>query len=548
LNANVEQRTFGDRVVGDCLAHAKNVEDHRPTLRPYDAWGGRVDEIQTHPSWTALHDIAAAEGLIAIPYEMRHGAASRVHQMSKLYLFNASSGLYSCPLAMTDGAAKFLQVYQRQHQQRASSSSSSPPPLPHLTQAYDHLTSRIPREFWTSGQWMTEKNGGSDVAAGCTTIARRQPDGTYRLYGFKWFTSATDSDMAITLARIVDDADGTVGAGSAGLSCFFLHVRDPRTRALNRIAIARLKDKLGTKQLPTAELELQGSEATLVSAPGRGVAAISTMVNITRLWNAVSSVANARRMLALCRDYAHRRTVFGSALASNPLHLETLANMEVANRASLLFVLDAAAMLGRIEHAEAAQAVASAPLSSSPPSAATSASTSTAGTALTVAEENALLRLMTPALKLYTAKEAVRVVTEGVESFGGAGYVEDTRLPVILRDTHGAMRFTDYADVLFLTIIPSTVPRLLKLALTVTSLSPSSPLEQCCPFGRAPPTFLRMMCCACCTAPRVAPCSRSPSPLRRASPLACRRPPRLSGCTRRCRARLPTAPPRFARR
>jgi alkylation response protein AidB-like acyl-CoA dehydrogenase len=442
-----EQRSFGDRVVGDCLAHAKNVEDHRPTLRPYDAWGGRVDEIQTHPSWTALHDIAAAEGLIAIPYEMRHGAASRVHQMSKLYLFNASSGLYSCPLAMTDGAAKFLQVHQRQHQQQRASSSSTLPPSsssspslspPQLTQAYDHLTSRIPREFWTSGQWMTEKNGGSDVAAGCTTIARRQPDGTYRLFGFKWFTSATDSDMAITLARIVDDADGTVGAGSAGLSCFFLHVRDPRTRALNRIAIARLKDKLGTKQLPTAELELQGSEATLVSAPGRGVAAISTMVNVTRLWNAVSSAANARRMLALCRDYAHRRTVFGSALAANPLHLETLANMEVANRASLLFVLDAAAMLGRIEHAEAAQASSKSSSSATASAATSSAATSSAGAALSVAEENALLRLLTPALKLYTAKEAVRVVTEGVESFGGAGYVEDTRLPVILRDTHGA--------------------------------------------------------------------------------------------------------------
>jgi hypothetical protein len=290
-------RRFGARVVHDVLQHGKNVEDNRPRLKSFDAWGNRVDEIEVHPSWTSLHDIASAEGLIALPYERRTGAASRLHQMAKLYLFNPSSGMYSCPLAMTDGAAKFLQVHflfklisilmkiltncystcnRTQIYQRRHGATTRP----ELSSAFCHLTSRIPAEFWTSGQWMTEKNGGSDVAAGCTTVAKKQSDGTYRLYGFKWFTSATDSNMAITLARIVDDRDGTVGVGSVGLSCFFLHVRHPNTRQLNHISIARLKDKLGTKQLPTAELELQGSIATLVSEPGRGVAAISTMVNV----------------------------------------------------------------------------------------------------------------------------------------------------------------------------------------------------------------------------------------------------------------------------
>lgn len=233
----------------------------------------RIRQLQ---SWTALHDVSAVEGLVAIPYERRTGASSRLHQMAKLYLFNASSGLYSCPLAMTDGAAKFLQVRCRQ----ASTAAGAMPPPAELTAAFAHLTSRIPQQFWTSGQWMTEKDGGSDVASGCTTTATQNADGTYSLHGFKWFTSATDSNMAITLARIVDARDGSVGAGSGGLSCFFLHVRDPQTCELNRIAIARLKEKLGTKQLPTAELELQGSIAMLVSPPGRGVAAISTMVNV----------------------------------------------------------------------------------------------------------------------------------------------------------------------------------------------------------------------------------------------------------------------------
>ncbi|XP_030225788.1 acyl-CoA dehydrogenase family member 11-like isoform X2 [Gadus morhua] len=108
--------------------------------------------------------------------------------MSKLFLYSPSSGLFTCPLAMTDGAAKVIQ-------------SLGVPPA--VDSAYRRLTSRDPERFWTSGQWMTERRGGSDVAAGTETLAEPQPDGSYRLHGFKWFTSATDTDMTLPLGRVV---------------------------------------------------------------------------------------------------------------------------------------------------------------------------------------------------------------------------------------------------------------------------------------------------------------------------------------------------------
>lgn len=250
---------------------------------------------------------------------------------------------------------------------------------------------------------MTERGGGSDVGDGTRTIARLQPDGSYKLYGFKWFTSATDAEMTITLARI-EDENGRTTPGSRGLTCFFLRVKQD-DGTLNNIHIQKLKNKLGTKQLPTAELELAGSVAYRLSDPGRGVSLITTLVNVTRVYNAFASCGFMRRMMSLARDYAHRRTVFGKTLAENPMHLETLSEMEVQYRAATCFTFDVAERLGRSEI----------------PSAST-------------AEDQSMIRLLTPLVKLYTGKQAMALSSEGVEGFGGQGYIEDSKLPRILRD------------------------------------------------------------------------------------------------------------------
>ena len=173
---------------------------NEPKLVQWDAWGHRVDRIEVSPLWREAAVIAAEQGVVATAYEKKHGALSRLHQMSLLYLFNPSTDVYSCPLAMTDGAAKTL----LSHGNKAL-----------IERAVPRLLHRDPKQAWTSGQWMTERTGGSDVGIS-ETVARQTPEG-WRLFGTKWFTSATTSQMALTLGRPEGNPEG-----GRGLALFYL--------------------------------------------------------------------------------------------------------------------------------------------------------------------------------------------------------------------------------------------------------------------------------------------------------------------------------------
>jgi alkylation response protein AidB-like acyl-CoA dehydrogenase len=395
-----ELRRLGARVAGDILALGEAAEAEPPRHVPYDPWGRRIDRIETSAAWRELDRVSAEEGLVAIGYERAHGSLSRVNQFARLYLFSPSSATYSCPLAMSDGAARCLEVYGQGERLHA---------------AYQHLISRDPSHFWTSGQWMTERTGGSNVS-GTSTVARREGGG-FRLYGTKWFTSATTSQMAMTLARIEGAAEG-----SRGLGLFYLELRD-EDGSLRGIRVLRLKDKLGTRALPTAELSLEGAPAWLVGEEGRGVRTIATLFNITRIYNACASVAGMRRAIALARDYAVRRVAFGRPLSEHPLHLETLAEMQVELEAAFHIVFRAVELMGRVECGEASE------------------------------RDAAILRVLTPIVKLYTAKQAIAVASEALEAFGGAGYIEDTGLPRLLRDAQVLSIWEGTTNVLSLDVL-----------------------------------------------------------------------------------------------
>src|SRR5918993_5658737 len=148
---------------------------NEPTLTQWDAWGNRIDRIELTPLWREAERIAAEHGVVAAAYEQKHGSFSRVHQCALAYLFTPSTDIYSCPLAMTDGAARTL----LDSGNRAL-----------VERAVPRLTPRDPAEVWTSGQWMTEITGGSDVGLTETT-ARRDGGGQWRLYGRKWVPPAT---------------------------------------------------------------------------------------------------------------------------------------------------------------------------------------------------------------------------------------------------------------------------------------------------------------------------------------------------------------------
>jgi acyl-CoA dehydrogenase len=230
------------------------------------------------------------------------------------------------------------------------------------------------------------------------TVARQDADGTWRLHGRKWFTSAAASQMTLTLAR----PEGNP-AGGHGLAIFYLETRDADGR-LKNIQIHRLKDKLGTRALPTAELTLDGAPAELVKGTTDGIRNITPMLNITRTWNAVMSAGGMRRGIALARDYARRRRAFGASLAEKPLHVDTLAGLQAEFEAAFHLTFFVVELLGKRETDEMND------------------------------EERALLRVLTPVMKLLTGKQAVAVASEVLECFGGAGYVEDTGLPRLLRD------------------------------------------------------------------------------------------------------------------
>jgi alkylation response protein AidB-like acyl-CoA dehydrogenase len=377
-----ELNELGELAGGDL--HRASIEQRldEPRLDQWDAWGRRVDHIELSPLWKRAARITAEKGIIATAYERKDGAHSRVHQFAKVYLIDSAWHVYSCPLAMTDGAARTLIASKNQAL---------------IDRAVPRLTSRDPDQAWTSGQWMTERTGGSDVAI-CETVARVSSGDEWRLHGTKWFSSATTSQMALTLGR----PEGNPPGGS-GLALFYLEVRRP-DGSMNSILVNRLKEKLGTRMVPTAELTLDGAIAVPVIGLNGGIKNITPMLSITRTWNAIGAIAGMRHGLALAKDYAKRRVAFGAPLSDKPLHVDTLAALEAEYEGAFLLTFRAVELLGKDEAGELGE------------------------------HEAALLRLLTPIVKLTTAKQAVALASEVLESFGGAGYIEDTGLPRLLRD------------------------------------------------------------------------------------------------------------------
>lgn len=259
--------------------------------------------------------------MVAVNYDSDYGSYSRLVQFIRCHLWEGSCANTLCPAAMQDGAARLLQ----RHLSRKT--GLSPTERRVFQNAYDHLTSRDPAKAWTSGQWMTERTGGSDVSQ-TETMAKydpypessptpladmheKTPLGPWSVSGFKWFSSATDSQMTILLAKTDP---------SKGVSAFFAPVRrhspsllsPDGTRGgseLNGVTIQRLKHKLGTQSLPTAELELKNMRAWLIGEEGRGIHEISTILTITRVHTAVSSVGYAGRSLAIARGFTAVREV-----------------------------------------------------------------------------------------------------------------------------------------------------------------------------------------------------------------------------------------------
>lgn len=417
----------------EVLAHATDAEVNQPVLRPLTTFGqeNKNDPLWTTAGWRKLKDIGYEEGIVAVAYEKSNVMLNRrIHQFVNVYLWTTSGGMTGCPQSMTDGAASLMSRHL------GDPDGDQPGRGKIFEEVYRRLTSRDPKLAWTSGQFMTERIGGSDVS-GTETVARRlspdelnqakkerihytdavgMPLGPWNIDGFKWFSSATDSEMAVLLAR----------TAKGGLSAFYIPMRR-RTRSknafhnrayedaaasteLNGIRIQRLKNKLGTKSLPTAELELKGARGWLIGTEGQGVKEISAILNITRLHTAMSSAASWARGLAVCRAYSKVRTVRGGLLADNALHTRWMADETVKFWAGAHFAFLGAALQGALEQ-DWGNMVRSTRASKLIPQ-------DKAWTAN-------LLRLLLPVMKAQVSVASVHGLRNCLECLGGVGYCEN---------------------------------------------------------------------------------------------------------------------------
>ncbi|MPZ28784.1 MAG: acyl-CoA dehydrogenase [Micromonosporaceae bacterium] len=374
-------------VAGPLREAHRQAEANPPRLRRYDPWGERVDRVETPAGWQTHRAAAARHALVALPYlpgaRAQWGARARVVQHALLHLYAPESATYSCPVAMSDAAAALL---------------CHPEVDPPVREAWlPRLVSTDPATVLTSGQWMTETAGGSDLA-GAATTARPAGD-RWRLTGDKWFCSAIDADVAVALAR-PDGADG----GSRTLAPFLVPRYAEDGGTATGIRIHRLKDKLGTRALPTAEVSLAGAYGQPLGDPHRaGLVRMMALVRVARLHNAAAAAAGMRRGLAYAHAFATARRVAGGRLVASPLHRATLATLGVDAAGAFALAGHGFALLGRVEVDQ-------------DPAAATE------------------LRIVAPLAKLATARLAVAAAAEHLECFGGAGYVEDTGIPRLLRD------------------------------------------------------------------------------------------------------------------
>lgn len=356
-----------------------------PVIRTHDRWGDRLDEVAHHPAYGKLADWAYGElGLVAIAYDPaqreRFGGQPRTVAFAGGASFAMSEqGLY-CPLCMTDGAARVL-----------INASDAP-----RWQGYvSRLISRD-SDRWSGAMFLTERQGGSDVGA---NVCEAVPEGpVWRLHGEKWFCSNAGADLALVLARPAGAVSGTRGLG------LFAMPRVLEGGRRNHYLLRRAKDKLGTRSMCTAEVELNGAEAYLVGEADRGFVQMAEMINLSRLYNAVASIAIMSRSLVEARNWAHERTAFGKVLVGHPMVRETLDRMEAELDGSQALVWE---VIGRLDRVEGGQGTDS---------------------------DRKLIRLLTPLAKLYTARRAIWASSEAIEMLGGNGYVEEFITARLYRD------------------------------------------------------------------------------------------------------------------
>jgi putative acyl-CoA dehydrogenase len=344
-------RTAGS---AEAAAHGRRAERHEPRLVTHDRFGHRVDRVELDPSWFWLLQGAIDRDIHALPWREPRPGAHAARAALELLWTHANSGVM-CPISMTYSAVPALRVD-------------------------GELAAELEPRLLAGamcGMAMTEKQGGSDVRAN-TTRAEPLGDGWFELTGHKWFCSYPPCEYFLVLAQ-----------APAGLSCFVLE-RGPG------MEFQRLKDKLGTRSLPSSEVEFRAAPARLLGEEGRGVATIIEMVTHTRLDCVIGSASGMRRGLAEAVWHARHRSAFGARLVDQPAMVNVLADLALESEAATATALRLARAYDE--------------------------------------GDTVFRRFATAVAKYWICKRATPHAAEALECLGGNGYIEESPMPRLLRD------------------------------------------------------------------------------------------------------------------
>lgn len=361
-------------------------DQQTPRLKKRTRYGEKLDEIEFHPAYWKLMDIAARSEMFYVKYEsgLREKysgnrqkmcfAAGQLYAMSEL-------GVY-CPLCMTDGAAHLVDRFAPDEIRER-----------HLPK----LSARIGEDLYTGAMFLTEKSGGSDVGANLST-AEQVEGNRYKLNGEKWFCSNVNAEIIMALARTSD-----LSEGSRGLSLFLVEKELP-DGSRNPMEIVRLKEKLGVRSMATGEVLFNDTIGIRLGEEGEGFKRMAEMINISRLYNSVGAVACSRRAIVEVYQYLNHRKSFGRRIIEHALVRDKFQELGSIYLADFLLVWRAIQAMDAAESGEN--------------------------------NEKELLRILIPMAKWRLAESSVYIVRECMELMGGNGYIEDFVMPKLLRDVN----------------------------------------------------------------------------------------------------------------
>ena len=360
--------------------HGMLANRHEPELTPYDRFGNRVDEVRFHPSWHWLMERGVGHGLQAAPWTSDSPHA-HVRRAAGFMAWSHTEPGHGCPISMTYAAIPALRVDDAVAKEWTPKLAAT---------SYDFgLRPVAEKSGVLAGMGMTEKQGGSDVRANVTTATPTSVDGEYTLAGHKWFTSAPMNDMFLVLAQ-----------APGGLTCFVV----PRVLpdgSRNQLDVVRLKDKLGNRSNASSELEFRTTWAQRLGDEGRGVRTIIEMVAATRLDCVLGSASLMRRAVAEASWHVAHRSAFGGLLSEKPLMQNVIADLAVESEAATALGIRLAAAVDNLGDPH----------------------------------EAALRRIALPLAKYWVCKRTPMMVAEALECLGGNGYVEESGMPLLFRES-----------------------------------------------------------------------------------------------------------------